>query len=166
MEVICYGVFVICGAFFFGLFLPITFNQSRLTFFRRADAVIDDLVLVALDEVLDLDAAGADEGLAGGEGLAEGVVFEAVEDFVGGVEEGDVLGLAVGDGALEFDVLGVEFGAFILLGAGDGGGFLIAVLPFGERFLVFDEAFLAVGKFVVEVGDGFRGGGLVGSWLV
>ena len=39
------------------------------------------------------------------------------------------LRLEVGDGAFVDEDLGGEFGALVLLGAGDGGGFLIAGLP-------------------------------------
>ena len=82
--------------------------------------------MVALDEGLDLDAGGSDERLAGSQGLAKGVVFIALENLAGNVEEGYVFCLTVGDGALVFEDLSRELGAFRVFGMGGNIRLLVA----------------------------------------
>lgn len=130
------------------------------------EAVVENLVFVALDQILYFDAGGADEGFSRGERFAEGVAFVAVEDFHGGVEKGDVLALEVGNVAFVDDDFGGEGGALVFLGAGDGGGFFVAGLPFAEGFFVFECLLVALGDFLVEAGDGFFAGSLLGEDLL
>jgi hypothetical protein len=108
-----------------------------------------------LNKILNLDAGGVDKGFACGKGLAERIVFETIQNLVGGVEQGDVLGFTIGDGAFENNRLGCEFCAFILLGARDFRGFLIAGFPFLECLVELDDPLVAISQFVVESGDGF-----------
>ncbi len=116
----------------------LTLNLRRI----RTCLLVEDLVVVVLQQVLDLDATRANQGLARRQEVAEIDVLVAVQQLAPDFHQPGVLGQTGFADRLVAVGLAFELGALGVLAAGDVGGFLVGALPLVERLVAFGEALI------------------------